>query len=630
MKKMPGIILWAMAALLFTSAVHAQDGGGGTRSIFTLGAGSRAISMGGAFAAIGDDPSVLYYNPAAMKLNPYPSVMANHIQLFPGFSDASYDFIGLVYPTMSAGAFGLGFMTVGTGGIREFDSYSVETDEISYRESQAIISYAFDMPWKFLGRYTIGSSVKILNQGIGEFSDTGTGVDIGILFRQDLIKGLVLGCNLQDLAGAQTKLVSVTEKVDGTIILGAGYTRRMGNGSSLSVSVQVDMPERADNDLRFGAEYNFKRIASLRAGFDSESVTAGVGFGWNRYRGDYGFFSREEAGSSHPFSVQARIGSSIEDRIRIEEERRQAEEEKRIAEIFSARVARHIESARGYRDSGEPEKALDEIKIALEYDPGNIDASAMMTEVEKLILDLLTERTRTAEKSLLINQNFGLGLRYYSSNEYILSRAQWLAVLEIDPENQDAKDYLARTEEKLGEQIAQHRTSAIGHEKNGRFAAAISEWNIVRMIDPDNEEALESTRRISSRMEELDRNYRVADQRLKTIDSFEDALKAYSEGRYPDAVSLLQRILEQQPDHAEARDLLKRVQRKLTPLSDVEKEQIRQFYIQGMRYFTQRNYTLAIETWKKILEIDPDNESVSKNIEDARQRLEKTGSLEEE
>ncbi|MCU0640160.1 MAG: hypothetical protein MUF59_09880 [Candidatus Krumholzibacteria bacterium] len=245
-------------------------------------------------------------------------------------------------------------------------------------------------------------------------------------------------------------------------------------------------------------------------------------------------------------------------------------------------------------------------------------------------MDLQTERSRDAEKSVLINQYFGVGLRHYSGNEYILARAQWLAVLEIDPENQDAKDYLARTEEKLGEQMANHAAAAKGYEQNGSFASAIGEWNLVRTIDPGNGEAIESIRRINARMEELDRNYRAADRRLKTIDSFEEALKAYSEGRYADAAALLRRILEQQPDYAEARDLLNRVQRKLTPLSDAEKEQIRQMYIQGMKHFTQRNYSEAIEIWKKILEIDPDNESVSKNIEDARQRLEKTGSLEGE
>jgi len=630
MNKAVKTFIASLAILGWAFAANSQEGGGGTRSIFTLGAGSKAISMGGAFSATGDDPSVLYYNPAAMKLNPYPAVMANHIQLFSGFSDAGYDFIGLVYPTLSAGAFGLGFMTAGTGGIREFDSYSVETGEISYRESQAILAYAFDLPWTFLGRYTIGSSVKVLNQSVGDFSDMGTGADLGLLFRQDFIKGLVLGCNIQDIVGARTKLVSVSDQVYRTIMIGAGYTRRMGNGSSISVSAQIDMPERADKDLRFGTEYNFRNIVSVRAGFDSESITAGIGFGWNRYRGDYGFFSREEAGSSHPFSILARIGTSIEDRMLIEEQRRKAEEERIIAGIFSLRVAKHVESARGYRDSGEPEKALDEIKIALEYDPTNAEASAMMAEVEKRILDLQTERSIDAEKSVLINQYFGVGLRHYSENEYILARAQWLAVLEIDPENQDAKDYLAKTEEKLGEQVGHHAAAARAHEQNGSFAPAIGEWNVVRTIDPDNLEAIESIKRINARMEELDRNYRAADRRLRTIDSFEEALKAYSEGRYADSAALLRRILEQQPDYAEARDLLNRVQRKLTPLSDAEKEEIRQMYIQGMKHFTQRNYSEAIEIWKKILEIDPDNESVSKNIEDARQRLEKTGSLEGE
>ena len=92
----------------------AQDGGGGTRSVFTLGAGSRAISMGGAFTAVANDPSALYYNPAAMKINGAPTLMANHISLFSGFTDASYDYLGLVWPTLGAGSFGAGLLTTGT------------------------------------------------------------------------------------------------------------------------------------------------------------------------------------------------------------------------------------------------------------------------------------------------------------------------------------------------------------------------------------------------------------------------------------------------------------------------------------------------------------------------------------
>ncbi|MBU8922158.1 MAG: PorV/PorQ family protein [Bacteroidales bacterium] len=623
MKRIVLTLFVFLVTMTVPGIVRSQDGTGGTRSIFTLGAGSRAISLGGAFVAVGDDPSVVYYNPAALKLNPYPSIMVNHIQLFSGFADASYDYFGLAWPTLSIGAFGFGLMNVGTGGIREFDSYSVETGEISYRETQMILSYAFDLPWQRFGKFSLGTSVKILNQRIGDYSDTGTGLDIGLLYHQDMVKGLVFGCNIQDIVGAETKLVTIPDKVDRTIMIGVGYNKRFENGSSMNLSVQMDMPERDDNDLRFGAEYNYREYISFRAGFDSESVTAGIGFTWTRYSGDYGFFSREEAGSSHPFSVQARIGDSLEDKMRTEEERRLRSEERRIAEIFAERVAEHIRIAQSNIDDEEFEKALDELKIALEYDPESERAAEMMSSVESRIVEIQTEKTLTAEKSLLINQHFSLGLRYYSENEYILSRAQWKIVLEIDPGNSDASDYLTRTEEKLEEQIAQHKSAAGEHERRNQLAAALGEWNIVRMIDPLNSEALAATERISSRMEELGRNYRAANRRLQTIESFESALKAFSEGRYDDSAILLEEILRRQPDHEEARNLLDRVRRRMTPLTEQQEEEIRQLYIQGMRHFTHKDYPQAIAVWERILEIDPDNESVRRNIEEARQRIDK-------
>ncbi|HSG27048.1 MAG TPA: tetratricopeptide repeat protein, partial [Candidatus Krumholzibacterium sp.] len=124
-------------------------------------------------------------------------------------------------------------------------------------------------------------------------------------------------------------------------------------------------------------------------------------------------------------------------------------------------------------------------------------------------------------------------------------------------------------------------------------------------------------------MEALDRNYRAANRRLITIENFENALRAFSEGRYSDAATLLEQVLQRQPDHQEARDLLSRVRRKMTPLTDAEKEEIRLLYIQGMKHFTQKDYARAIEVWNQILEIDPENESVRKNIDEARQRIEK-------
>ncbi len=625
MKRVTVSILFILLVLGVPGGAASQDGSGGTRSVFTLGAGSRAIAMGGAFTALGDDVSALYYNPAGLRRVSGVSVMANHVQLFSGFSDASYDFIGLACPTVSSGTIGLGFMTVGTGGIREFDRFSRETGEISYRESQLMLAYAFDVPWRYMGAFTLGSSVKVLNQKVGNYSDAGAGMDLGMIYRPSIAKGFVLGFNFQDIIGAETKLVAISEKVDRTLMFSAGYSYLFANGSALGIALQVDVPERDNNDLRVGVEYTLKRIISFRVGYDSEQITAGVGFAWRGFAVDYGYFSRDEAGSSHPVSLSASIGPTVEERIRMSEERKLAAEEERIREIFSKRVNDHIEAARKLREEHLIDQALDELKIALEYDPANEAAAETLIVVRNQIIHEQEEATRSSEKSLLINQHFSLGLKYYSNNEYILSRAEWRNVLELDPDNESARDYLTRTVEKIAGQMKEHRKRAMRLERTGQLAASLGEWNIVRMLDPESEEARTSAERISRRIEELNRVYRATSKRLEIVEMFDEALGAFSSGKYTETIDLCNRVLEKDPDHVEARNLLCRAQRRLIPLTDEEKERIRQLYIAGMKHFSQDNYTEAIEQWSRILEIDPDNESVRKNIEEAEARLHKIG-----
>jgi len=93
-------------------------------------------------------------------------------------------------------------------------------------------------------------------------------------------------------------------------------------------------------------------------------------------------------------------------------------------------------------------------------------------------------------------------------------------------------------------------------------------------------------------------------------------------GNYHEAAEKLKRVLEINPDHREAGKLLDRTRRRLVPLAKKEKDQIRKLYIRGMEYFTQREYRSAIEVWNKILKIDPENESIKKNIKEAQDRIE--------
>ena len=105
------------------------------------------------------------------------------------------------------------------------------------------------------------------------------------------------------------------------------------------------------------------------------------------------------------------------------------------------------------------------------------------------------------------------------------------------------------------------------------------------------------------------------------IKDFKVFYQAFNQGQYEMAASQLDQLLALEPDHEEAKRLRVLAQRKLTPLTETEQETIRRLFLRGMQFFAKDQYQKAIEAWEKILEIDPTNESVMKNIEGARERL---------
>ena len=273
--------------------------------------------------------------------------------------------------------------------------------------------------------------------------------------------------------------------------------------------------------------------------------------------------------------------------------------------------------------ASELESALDEVKITLEYDPGNERAVVMREEIQAELMAEQAERTRNAENGLLISQHSELGVKHYTDNEYILARADWRNVLAIDPENEQALDYQRRTEDKLDERLQSQLSAAAADERAGRLPEAIGKWNIVLMIDPENAEAPDAIERLKRSIDSMSRDYQEANRQLKTIDLYNRAVTALAEGRYEEAITLARQVLQLDPDHAEAKELITMAERRMQPLSDEQNEEIRTLWIEGHKYFEQKDYVNAMDVWSKILLINPDNESVRKNIEEAKQRLKK-------
>jgi tetratricopeptide (TPR) repeat protein len=529
-----------------------------------------------------------------------------------------------VYPTLSAGAFGVGYMGVGTS-FDGYDDISLPTGEGNYSESQLLFSYAAQrhVGW-FFGNLAVGANFKISRQTVDPFSSTAPGVDLGFLYIPDRAKSLVFGVNLQDLSGAQYKLDLEEDTVDRTILMGAGYTRRFDNGAALRLMLQYDMPERADGRFHVGAEYAFSKFLALRAGFDDDTATFGLGVGAFDYGLDIAYYSKDEAGSTQAYAFTGAWGQTLDEK-REEIARERAEEERLlIQKTFDARVQALRKRANEMEAAGDYAGALAQWQVVLEFVPDDPDAVAAAAAARERLLQEQAAAVRDVENQAVVRTRFATGLDLYNEGDLIGARTEWDAILAIDPENEGARDYLARTNQKIDEAVRGNKASAQRLEREGRLTEAIAEWNNVQQYRPDDPEAKAAIARLRGRIESMSQDYSATQRKLRIVTLYNDALQAYNAGRYDDAMRDLRELLSLQPDHADAKKLMTMTKRRTTPLTDAEKTRIRELYLAGMQHFSKDEYAQAIAQWQKILDIDPTNESVARSIEEAQERLRKT------
>jgi tetratricopeptide (TPR) repeat protein len=610
--------------LVVIAPVAARSQDGGTVSTFSLGAGSRAISVGRAFVTNADDASAPYWNPAALKNVQQMQFMAMYMKPNSDLDlGANYTYFGFVYPTLSAGAFGLGYLRTGTT-FTLYDDASRPGGEGDASESQLLISYAAERHLRYLfGNLAVGASFKINRQIVDPFSDTAPGVDVGFHYTPDAFPDFAIGINLQDLAGGSYHLNQADDTVDRTILAGVGYTRPFANGSALRVMLQYDSPERADARFHMGAEYMFTKYISLRAGFDDGTPTFGLGVGVSDYGLDYAFLSKDAAGSTQSFSFNARIGSTLDERRAAIEEQRAQEQQELIKRTFETRVAAQRTKAKQQEAAGDWSGALNSWQNVLDYVPDDKEATTAAANAREQVLAQQAAQVRDVENQAVVRTRFANGLDRFNEKDWLAAREEWKAILAVDPQHQGARDYLAQTQKQIDDQIAVHVARANQLERDNRLTEAIGEWNNVQQYNADDADAKAAITRLRGRIESMSQDYSATQRKLRIVTLYNDALQMYNDGKYQDAMKNLNELLQLQPDHADAKKLQALAKRRVTPLTDAEKSRIRELYLSGMQFFSKDEYAKAIKEWEKIQEIDPTNTSVQRSIDEAKERLRK-------
>jgi len=300
--------------LLSIACVFSQSKVGSTAAPFlNIGIGPRAISMGGAFIATASDVSSLYWNPAGASRSNINEAMFSHSSWF---ADINYNWAGAMLKLGDAGTVGLNLTYLDYGDM-EITTLA-EQDGTGQLFSAHDMSIGLTYAYNLTDRFSLGGTVKYIQQKIWNTSASAFAMDLGVLFHSD-IYGLRIGATITNF-GTPMKMdgkdLLVQHDIDpnnygnndqilATLQTGEfplPLTFRIGlamdvlNSEEHRVTFAADALHPNDNDesLNVGAEYMFNNLIAFRVGYKSllltnseEGLTAGVGLNYN-FTSDFG------------------------------------------------------------------------------------------------------------------------------------------------------------------------------------------------------------------------------------------------------------------------------------------------------------------------------------------------------
>ena len=252
-------------------------------------AGAAAMGMGTAFVSIANDASALYWNPAGAALFTQNEIVANHMTWI---ADTRFDFAALAIPLGDVGTFGLSFTSLSMDDmkVRTVDQPEGTGEYFSAGDIAAGLSYARQLS----ERFSVGFTVKYIQQSIWHESASAFALDIGTLFRTDLLGGLVVGASLSNFGTSMrldgrdtrqfgrvddTKLGS-NDQIPSTIEmeswdlpllfhLGLSFNPVKDDEYRWTVAVDALHPSDDYESLSVGTELAFREFLCVRAGYHS-------------------------------------------------------------------------------------------------------------------------------------------------------------------------------------------------------------------------------------------------------------------------------------------------------------------------------------------------------------------------
>lgn len=285
-----------------------------------IGPGARVDSLGGAFSAIANDVTTIYWNPAGLSQLEKVSFSDTHTIWL---ADVRYNYLAFAIPVEHVGTLGASvtFLNVPDTEITTLAQPDGTGLWYSAWDTAVSLAYARQLYHEESGaRLSIGINTKYIHQQIHRESATGVAIDVGTLYHTGW-RSLRIGMSFSNFGpemrfsgpdletGAEeagderiadyhpypdttnpsrkAELETIEYPLPTNFRIGIAYDLINNETNLLTIALDGNHPNDNSERLNFGLEYWYRKTAAIRAGYklrlgtdrldDEEGITLGFG-----------------------------------------------------------------------------------------------------------------------------------------------------------------------------------------------------------------------------------------------------------------------------------------------------------------------------------------------------------------
>jgi len=279
-------------------------------------------------------------------------------------------------------------------------------------------------------------------------------------------------------------------------------------------------------------------------------------------------------------------------------------------------------------DEARYKDALENWSEILSFMPENIEAIEGKRQAEIAIENIIRYES--------IRSFMASGKSYFELNDFKLARQDFMNVLQLDPENTAAQDYIEKIDEILNSKKKYEQrlreaeifyVSGLKNLRENKFNDARDELeNTISLISnyKDARERLASIPRLKAEYERKEK-----ERRLRQInEEFQTGLIALAGLRYQDAISAFENTLKLDPGNKlapvyilRAKDAQKLVEEEIVDENSSYFDLVNSLAVSGKKLYDTGKYEDSKKRWNQILELFPSNKMANEYIFKCELRL---------